>query len=267
MKKRVLSVLLAMTLMLSLPAVTPHAHAEGHTCVDNNFNHHCDICREYIACYDSDVDVDDRCDLCSACMNPEDTDGDNKCDHCTSCVSHSFENCDWYVEEGYHYPECDRCSYYNYAQGAACADENNDQLCDVCGNCKDGGHSFVRDEEDRDSESHRLECSICGADGGWESHFDSEEDGVCDVCDTCMEHDETTAYVWDEQTWDNVDHWVVCKDCGMGYGWENHSDGEDEDALCDVCNFNIACSHDYTEMEYDGDGHWDCSWHGCRWQG
>ena len=45
MKKKVLSVLLALALVLGLfPALTLHIHAEEHTCVDSDGNQRCDTC-------------------------------------------------------------------------------------------------------------------------------------------------------------------------------------------------------------------------------
>ena len=250
MKKRVLSALLALTLVLGLlPAAAPHVHAEEHICVDNDFNHHCDDvgCRQYIDCYDSEVDDDDRCDLCSACLTPVDENEDNVCDFCGCCMAHTFENGYWYNEGGYHYPECDRCSYYNYADGARCADGDDNACCDVCGNCVDGEHSFAWDGENRDTVDHRIICSICGEEG-WENHSDSEdEDSLCDVCGSCVDgyHGEL---VWDGTDRDNVTHRLVCEICGATYGWMDHTD-TDSDGSCDVCRTCMNDSHSYHVWE------------------
>ncbi|MBQ4578181.1 MAG: carbohydrate-binding domain-containing protein [Clostridia bacterium] len=264
MAKRGLSVLLTLALVLALmPAVAPHAHAEEHICVDGDYNHHCDTCRAYIECYDGEDDdpIGKRCDLCGACLTPVDENGDNWCDACVFCIEHTFNDAYWYQENGFHYPMCDNskysCSYYNYAEGTACTDTNGDLICDVCGNCI-GEHSFGWDKEERYQDSHRLACSKCGADGGGESHFDSDEDGRCDACSTCMTHDDA-AWVWDEATWDSEDHWMVCRICRVGYGWEGHSDSN-EDKRCDTCNFNMGCPHETGEKQYDEVAHWsDCT--------
>lgn len=250
MKKRILSTLLALTLVLGLlPAVTPHVHAEEHTHFDHDYNHHCDDvgCRQYIDCYDSELDDDDYCDLCSACLTPVDENEDNMCDFCSCCMAHTFENGYWYNEGGYHYPECDRCSYYNYADGARCADGGDDGICDVCGNCVDDEHSFAWDGENRDTEDHRIICSICGEEG-WENHSDSEdEDSLCDVCGSCIDgyHGEE---VWDGTDRDETIHRIVCEICGATYGWMEHTD-TDSDGSCDICRTCMNDSHSYHVWE------------------
>ena len=260
MKKRVLSALLALTLVLGLlPAAAPHVHAEEHICVDNDFNHHCDDvgCRQYIDCYDSELDDDDYCDICGACPDPVDTDGDNLCDFCGCCMAHTFENGYWHSEGGVHYPECDYCSYYNYAAGTACADGDDDGSCDDCGTCV-GTHSYDLSES-RDIEYHLLVCSICHSEN-WEEHFDNNTDAACDICGTCMEHDETKTYVWDEESLNDDDgHYLVCKDCGIGWNWEEHSDGDDEDSFCDVCGSCEIGAHGdevWNEIDRDEEEHW-----------
>jgi len=250
MKKRISSMLLAIVMVWSLfPAVTPHVHGEEHICVDHDFNHHCDDvgCRQYIDCYDSEIDDDDHCDLCGACLTPVDEDEDNACDICGYCMAHTFEEGYWYNEGGYHYPECDYCSYYNYAQGAACSDGDDDACCDVCGNCVDGEHSFAWDGETRDTVDHRIICSICGEEG-WENHSDSEdEDSLCDVCDSCIDgyHGEE---VWDGTDRNETTHRIVCEICGATYGWMDHTD-TDSDGSCDVCLTCMNDSHSYHVWE------------------
>jgi len=233
MKKRLLSTLLTLTLVLGLlPAVAPHAHGAEHICADNDFNHHCDedSCRKYINCYDGD---DGRCDLCGGCMTHADEDEDNVCDFCGYCMVHTFVKEYWHSEDGYHYPECDRCFYYDYADGTVCADGDGDGICNVCGTCV-GTHDYDW-AENRDTESHQLMCSICYSEN-WEEHFDNNTDAACDICGTCMEHDETKTYVWDKESLnDNDGHYLVCKDCGIGWSWERHSDGDDADSFCDTC--------------------------------
>ena len=283
MKKRVLSALLALTLVLGLlPAAAPHVHAEEHICVDNDFNHHCDDvgCRQYIDCYDSELDDDDCCDLCGACLDPMDTDGDNLCDICGYCMAHTFENGYWHSEGGVHYPECDSCLYYNYAQGAACADGDDDACCDVCGNCVDGEHSFEWDGETREFYSHMMKCRICGTET-WEDHSDGDdEDSFCDICgyEAHVHTYENGAYHMDSDY-----HYAICDTCGQwdGLNCDSHTDA-DSNCLCDVCEYSLhqfdeledledgthqgVCTkcgetvtqdHVFDQTDWDAEGHWD----------
>jgi len=219
MKKKALSVLLALALVLGLfPALTLHIHAEDHTCVDS--------------------DDDQRCDTCSYCMGEHDFDP-------------PYYN---RGDESGHFPECHNCPFgYPEEKSAHIYDGESDYICNVCSYTRCPGHNYVWDEETLDLWDHWVECVVCGHET-WESHYDNGEDDRCDACDACMNHDEKKL-VWDERTWDLWNHWMACEDCDAG-SWENHSDGEDEDSRCDVCGFNMACPHDDTESLHDESKHW-----------
>ena len=134
-------------------------------------------------------------------------------------------------------------------------DDDSDIICDVC--------NYSRCEHDyeitQNITCHDKVCSLCG-NLVEEDHSDSEDEDVfCDVCGTCMEHTEDS-YGWDGKTWIFDSHRMVCRVCGVYYGMKDHSDGEDEDFLCDVCGFRMDCLHENVNMEFDENAHWeDCT--------
>lgn len=260
MKKKILSTMLAMVMVIGLfPSLAPHAHAKEHICADSYYDHYCDVCGEYIPCYDTDIDEDTLCDLCSACLEHMDENGDDRCDICGYCAGeHSFT--DYYNEgdENGHYLECDCCPYFDpLAQIPHVYDGDDDYICNVCNYSRCTEHDYVCNGEERYIDSHQMKCIICG-DETWDNHYDVNDDGFCDACGSCMNHSDETNYIWDEKTWDSVDHWLACEDCGAGYSWESHFDGND-DGLCDVCDYNVVCPHENSELQYNDDSHyWVC---------
>jgi len=101
MKKKILSILTALSLCLSLlPTATLAAGCE--TCVDEDGDYYCDICWEAMA---------------QECI---DEDGSSRCDKCGECMAHKDENQDH---------TCDEC----WATLSECSDEDHDHWCNICG--------------------------------------------------------------------------------------------------------------------------------------
>ena len=104
-------------------------------------------------------------------------------------------------------------------------DEDEDGLCDECGECLD----HVDDDEDGYCDT----CEECY------EHYDDDEDGVCDVCEedmpTCDHTDEDEDGFCDE-----------CDEC------MDHVD-DDEDGVCDNCDEDMESSGDGLALIEDGE--------------
>ena len=105
------------------------------------------------------------------------------------------------------------------------ADEDEDGLCDECGECLD----HVDDDEDGYCDT----CEECY------EHYDDDEDGVCDNCEedmpTCDHTDEDEDGFCDE-----------CDEC------MDHVD-DDEDGICDNCDGAMESSGDGLALIEDGE--------------
>ena len=55
-----------------------------------------------------------------------DEDSDFWCDNCGQCATHTFVHGYFEITETHHYLECDRCSFYDEAQGGAHEDGDDD---------------------------------------------------------------------------------------------------------------------------------------------
>ena len=255
MMNRVLSYLLCLSMVLTLlPGTGLHIHAEEHICEDNNFDHNCDTCGEYIPCFDNEADEDTLCNLCSRCLHGE-VDDDGYCLECGVCVLHTFDNNCWHETETAHYPECDRCEYYNETEPGA-HEGMEDAICDICWYHADACDFLWEDGNIVDETEHLLFC-ICG-DEQWEAHVDANEDHFCDVCSTCcgIPHGELR---WEDgNKIDSVDHWLTCPVCNVYGDWESH-DTEGENGACSVCGYQeYACEHSFDGEFYYSDetGHY-----------
>ena len=92
--------------------------ADDHVCVDNDWDHWCDICDAKIVCGDKNNDC--KCDFCSSAIICQDNDHNHYCDLCGVYV-HLDGNGD---------QKCDVCSKY----GVFCSSENITLTADANGN-------------------------------------------------------------------------------------------------------------------------------------
>ena len=253
MKKRVLSFVLALTLVLSLlPAAAPHAHAEedhehtyeqGKYATDTDYHYPaCDVCGYWSGGeygYHEDKNADCICDVCQydlhKLVEPQNLDNgthQGECCICTKIVTQEHRFTETWDEEQ-HWFVCE-CGVEDLEKGKT-------------------NHSYDDLRWGVDNAKHYPQCDACGySKPAGEAHdipAGSETCVNCNICGTIVH-----PYVWDGVTWDPTQHVVVCTAC-EAEEWENHADGADEDTLCDGCGFNLACPHEDYETQYDEEKH------------
>ncbi len=200
-----------------------------------------------------DNDGDLECDICEAevtCLNHVDSDENLRCDICKErleCTNHKDVNTNLI---------CDRC-----AAKLECThvDANNDGVCDVSV-CKwnyDHEHDYDLDWTYNASEHwYEPTCDhdIPVAEKG--SHYDMDNDSECDACGYDYGHTHTYAAEWSR---DKDTHWrnVTCGH-NIQKGFLSIHDDDNNDGICDGCNWNYDHTHEYdTEnWTHDKTNHW-----------
>ena len=177
--------------------------------------------------------------ICTVCGDPiweEHADGadeDALCDVCGFNLACPHEDCEYLYDAVIHYYGCTACRQ-------------------VVNSSDKAEHSFDSNFYLAEEDKHYPQCDICSYyDPEGEPHNIPEGEEVCDVC-----HSLVHQYAWDGESWDITTHRLACTVCDVGKE-ETHADGEDEDALCDVCSFNLACPHEACETQYDAEAHYD----------
>lgn len=148
------------------------------------------------------------------------------------------EECEHAFEVGFynqgdadgHYNECDFCIYFDPASKAPHTYPEGSYYCEVCSYNSCPGHTYDDDSD--------LFCSLCGY-------------------NRCTHNGD---YAWDEETYDEYDHLLVCPIC-KAYGmWEAHKD-DDGDDQCDVCGYDMTDSGDgdpeHTHTYENGSYHYE----------
>ena len=98
-------------------SVTP----PGHTCVDADKDHKCDICGGAMGGACADANNDHKCDYCGAKISDcADNNNDHNCDVCGDKISDCAD------ADKDHY--CDVCG----SELTQCTDDNDDHKCDIC---------------------------------------------------------------------------------------------------------------------------------------
>lgn len=169
-----------------------------------------------------------------------DADLDGDCDTCgwyDEAHTHTFADV-WSKDETGHW-YAGTCEHTGAKKDfAAHADENNDNLCDVCGWEYDPNHEHTYNATWSANATAHWYAATCGHDVKKDEadHYDFDKDGVCDTCDWYDEaHTHTYATEW------SIAEEYHYKDTTCGHTavslrqTEDHVD-ENEDGSCDVCN-------------------------------
>ncbi len=166
-----------------------------------------------------------------------DGDGDRKCDTCAYDLdhTHTFANT-WEYDKNTHWHGTS-CGHVAKSAEAAHEDLNNDGLCDTC--LWDYGHTHTWSESYKhDKNEHWREptCKHTVTDPQKGEHADTDNDGLCDVCD--WDYDHTHIF---EETWsyDTNSHWYAAS-CHNAKGSEAEHTDKNSDGKCDVCMFYIS---------------------------
>lgn len=168
MKRKLISLLLCLCMLLSVLSVTANA---DHVCTDEDGDYCCDLCGSIVdhICFSEEGNY--WCDVCFGPYGHDcvDQDGDYWCDLCYEILPHTCGD-----EDGDYC--CDICCD---PYGHDCIDEDEDAWCDLCENWLE--HVCI--DEDGD-----YWCDLCDDVIDHEC-IDGGRDGWCDLCELWIIHD------------------------------------------------------------------------------
>ncbi len=268
MKKRILSVLLALMLVVSL--VPNHVHAADECTHDFDYTTGiCNLC-SYECPHEGELvrqwSLGEHWPRCWDCLyhmgeNEPHTIVDGECSVCNYApCTHSAAY--WEDYAGGHRKICPDCYDMVLVEWEAHIDENGDSACDVCGNPTCAEHTLVKAGITHSCQncSYYLFClddnNDCICDIGGEVYHDlskatweRSETQHRHICGNCGE----VASEWVDHSLDEND---VCYDCGYGCAHENMNDycycydcrqdlhtDADGDKVCDKCHWCVL-GHD-----------------------
>ena len=160
MKKRILSILLACVMLVTLLPIPAHADDDGAECLNCGHYHYgdymckCGLCS--IDCSNSDCWKETHCQNCGECY----MDVHTWCDDCGWC-----ENC--MKDDNSHCEDCGRCF----------VGDDRSELCEDCGKCSDCVGEICDECNKCDDCAGDDHCRDCPA------HL--EDDDVCGYCEEC----------------------------------------------------------------------------------
>ncbi len=259
MKKVSLLVLLCMILSLAFVFTScseDHEHDYGEAWVNDGENHY---------------------HACSGCSEKDgleahiDTNSDNACDVCAYPIKNLYSvhqheyNTTWAFDASNHFYTCKTCGAAK--DTAAHADEDGNNLCDVCGfvivNLYHAHEFATGDSWTFDKNNHFHSCSKCNAVQDTAAHTDTNGDNACDVCgyvieNLYVEHQHDYKAAWD---FNATQHYKNCKTCIAITEAADHADANGDNA-CDVCGYVMSnlyhSAHDFDENVwlFDLDSHY-----------
>ena len=250
MKKKLLLILLSLSLTFTMFACGGGGNEPCDECVDEDGDGFCDVCDEVV---ESDEHVcrdrkpkDAECDICGeyvpckTCVdeNPKDavcdvcgedvecekcidkSPKDAVCDVCgkeVPCKTHTNDNED---------SKCDVCGKV-IPVCATHVDDNDSGKCDICGKTIEvETHTCV------DSDPKDARCDICGSEVACAAHVNANEDRLCDVCGKTLPVC---------QSCKDLNKNAKCDVCGSEVPCVTCVDEDPKNARCDVCGKEIPC--------------------------
>ena len=152
--------------------------------------------------------------------------------------------------------------------------DNDCTTDDKCANCDEKAPANEKHTFD-DNCTTADQCANCKAlaTANEKHQYTDDHDTSCNAegCSETREPVHTEATEWSH---DAAKHWHTCTGCDYAFTGAAHSDSEaDEDALCDVCGYDMTCRHtNLTEVKgsaptctKDGTpGYWECDDCGIR---
>ena len=127
--------------------------------------------------------------------------------------------------------------------------------CCACAMGEECGHSYVWQSTESE---HWQSCQNCGQEITREPHGISCVTGLCIYCGQAGEGYTSHDCDWEDYTYNETEHWNVCKACGDELNRFEHSISC-ETMLCTVCNqTGTNIQHLYDPLVWDGDDteHW-----------
>ncbi len=226
-----------------------HASTAGWT---NDAQNHWKVCDDHTG-----VKVDNGAHV------DENTDG--ICDTCGYSAGHTHTYATTWSSDGINHWHAVTCNHnVSNIDVAAHVDVNADGVCDIC-QWFDAQHTHASTATEwlTDGENHWKVCDEhAGVKVDVDAHEDTDNDGVCDVCDIVLDltHEHWTDAA--EYVTDGDNHWKVCSEhAGAKLELGAHVD-DDSDGKCDVCKYEDPNhTHTYEETTYTSDynGHWYAS--------
>lgn len=279
MKKRIISVILClfMLLPLAVPCLADYEDGDecphcGHYHWDSFMCDDCGCCSE--DCSNDSCYSETHCSLCGGCLLINDLCASSQ--FCMECVESNYLHCE----------ECGECHCFDFdlslcGDCGRCEDCAGD-LCEECGFCEEcWGHCPICEECDsgktwcESGGDHCEDCCEFCEDCDRCVHFLEEEEGIeiCEICGRCMEcciqasEDAGCECEMCMEDSDWEDH--VCETCGVCFCVteqceicglclncceqnSNCGDGmccEDDDYDYHFCSFCGACFHDADQCE------------------
>lgn len=250
MKKRILSIVLCLMMVLSLLPI-PAVAEEGEECLGCSHIHWgdaicagCGLCSADCPKSDS-CWYDTHCKNCGGCYMS----ADNWCDECGWC-----QDC---MEDEAHCLDCGRCfvgeSKDELCEGCQRCSNCVDSICEECHKCSDCvdgvceechkcSECFDEDEHCQSCLTHLLGGGAC-SDCGYCNECAEAEGLHCEECGACFEGDAERCPIHEDDT--------HCKDCAGDYCEEC---GECEYTksdlkLCDYCGLCTDCCRESSEAE------------------
>lgn len=244
--KKVLSIILlaamVMTLLVACKDDGEHTHTYSDAWSKDENNHwHAASCEH----------TDEKKDVAAH----EDADGNFFCDVCEYPIDHTHTYEDtWTQTDKTHYYKS-TCGHDVKKAEALHTDTDNNSVCDVCEYDYDHTHTYASAwSYDADNHWHAVSCGhdVDAADKA--SHADTDNNGICDVCEYDYDHDHTYSAEWSSDA-NNHFHAASCGHDVPAKDTAPHVD-TDKNGICDECNY-VVCAHTYADAwSSDADNHW-----------
>lgn len=231
--------------------------------------------------------TDSACTTSTGAESHDDSaDGDGKCDKCGYVVcQHPAQKTDSNGKFVYeptgpasHHAVCAVCDQ-TYGNGVLHVDNDNNQICDDCGDTVNCLHQNVGRWWDTDEKEHTLYCT-CGypvqptvvhTDAVKNSDKSAGSDNLCDECNVSVQlengelvHKHTVATLWIADI-ANTEHFNRCTDSECTRLFNAHTAVDaDNDGECDVCNYSMTggsqggnqpCVHGHFWVQAEKYGH------------
>jgi len=223
MKKRIISVMLVLVMLMGIIPISSPIVRAGHICPE---------CEEWIdgSPYCSECYVCDACNkLCIECGVCESCSGNEICDGCSDFeVGDSIcEECA--IDRGSHCPNCNECYIEAVSWCAECgACESCTEICDGCS--VNLGHGLLCVDCAAQGEGHCPDCGEC--------YF--EVQGWCEECRACTNCIPTCDYCSEEEGM------IICEECARDEGLHcpdcSECYGEANGDLCEECGICGNCA-------------------------